>query len=241
MGLMQSTISTNKWHCLPHTGNWGWQPQPRPHVGIFNSILICEQKTFPLEEQTMYSEFKPIENILFLFPFHLPLESIPWPRQTQSLLPASYPLFTLKSYSLIPVSIFQRPCGFPKYHFPLPRHSRGHLKSEAKCALLALTTICISYPRHPFQSEHPSGLIYASKEQSYTEVTCQIGAILWPVAIVWGAAGGPWEQLTPECETVHPKDATSLHRDVIYLNNLKLIKSIGLELNQESHTSVFPS
>ena len=80
-----------------------------------------------------------------------------------------------------------------------------------------------------------------SKEQAHTEVICQSRAIRWPLAVVWGAAGGPWEQLTPECSTVRSQDATFLHRDIIYLNNLKLIKSIGLELNPESHTSVFPS
>ena len=141
----------------------------------------------------------------------MPLESIAWPNQTQSPLPAPCPLFILESYSPGSVSIFQSPHVFPKYHFPLPRHSQGHLKALAKCALLALTNIAVSYPRHPSQYKHPSGLIDVSKEQTHTEVICQTGAIRWPLAVVWGAAGGPWEQLTPECGTVHPQDATSLH------------------------------
>lgn len=166
---------------------------------------------------------------------------MPWPSQTQSPVPAPCPLSIAESYSLGPVSIFQTPHVFPKYHFPLPRHSQGHLKTVAKCALLALTNIPVSCSRHPSQYKHPSGLIYMSKEQAQTEVICQTRSMCCPLAVVWGAAGGPWEQLTPECSTVHPQDATSLHWDVIHLNNLKLIKSIGLELNQESHTSVFPS
>lgn len=180
----------------------------------------------------------------FLFPFCLFclfwLEYITWPNQTQSPLPAPCPLFILESFSLGPVSIFQSTHVFLEYHFPFPRHSWGHLKSEAKCTLLALTDIHISCPRYPSQYEYLSGLIYVPKEQTYTEEICQARVVCWPLAIVWGAAGGPWEQLKLECSTVRPQDATSLHWDVLYLNNLKLIKSIGLELNLESHTSVVP-
>lgn len=81
----------------------------------------------------------------------------------------------------------------------------------AKCALLALTNIPISYPQHPLQYKHPSGPIYVPKEQTHTEVMCQTGARHWPLVVVWGAVGGPWGQLTPECSTEYPQDATSLH------------------------------
>lgn len=50
----------------------------------------------------------------------------------------------------------------------------------AKCALLALTNIHISHPRHPYQYEQPYSLIYVPKEHTYTEAICQLGTYFGP-------------------------------------------------------------
>lgn len=165
-GSVQSTIGTSKWRW--HPAHWDLRVTALAEAAGRNFQLpfdLWTKKLFHRRSRPCIVNivFQSIENTFFLFPFCLPLKSIPWPNQTQSPLPAPCPLFILESYSLGPVSIFQSPHVFPQYQLPLPRHSPCHLKAVAKCALLTLTNIPISYSKHPAHYKHPSGLIYMSK------------------------------------------------------------------------------